>query len=315
MMNSIASVIIPVYNTSEYLNRCVASCLCQSYSDLEILLVDDGSTDSSLEICRSIAEDDDRVIVITQHNLGASKARNTGLDSAKGEFIMFLDSDDWIDPNMVCVLVSKAKTYPEAQVVQTRVPGDMRHQSEDSLLSGQQAVKCLLEGSWWGPCCKLIRRESIDSLRFPDKTISEDYLFNYQLFHSIDLVYYLDKCYYHRTDRQDGLSKLQLSKRKFDEFYNVKEVSDRVGIDYPQYKQLADSHLAGTCLKLLFLVLENKAEGEYSEELKLILDCIRDNYYSFMKNPSINKHQRVLLASCFSKCSARIAERVYHAVK
>lgn len=311
----LASIIVPVYNSSNYINRCVVSCLSQTYTDIELILIDDGSTDNSLEICRSLANDDDRIILLSQSNRGASEARNAGLRIARGYYIMFVDSDDWVESDMISSMIDARHDYPEAQVIQTRIPGDMKHQLGDKLISGSQAVNCLLEGSWWGPYCKLICRESIGRLRFPDKTISEDYLFNYNLFSNIDNVYYLDKCYYHRTDRPESLSKLQLSKRKFDEFYNVKEVSDKVGIDYPQYKQLADSHLAGTCLKLLFLVLENKAEREYSEELKLILDCIRDNYFSFMKNPSINKHQRVLLASCFSKCSACFAERVYHAIK
>ena len=125
----------------------------------------------------------------------------------------------------------------------------------------------------------------------------------------------MDNCYYHRTDRPGSLSKIQLSKRKFDEFYNVKEVSDRVKVEYPQFKLLADSHLAGTCLKLLFLIFEDRAERQYSDELELILDCIHDNYSSFLKNPNINQHQRVLLACCFSKTSARFSERVYHLLK
>lgn len=311
----LASIIVPVYNSSGFIKRCVVSCLSQTYSELELILIDDGSTDDSLDICRSLAKNDDRIVLLSQSNRGASEARNTGLRSATGNYIIFVDSDDWIESDMLSSMIDARHDYPEAQVIQTRVPGDMKHQLGDKYISSSQAVNCLLEGSWWGPCCKLICRGSIGSLRFPDKTISEDYLFNYQLFHKIDRVYYLDKCFYHRTDRPDSLSKLQLSKRKFDEFYNVKEVSDRVGVDYPQYKQLADSHLAGTCLKLLFLIFQNKAERQYPEELKLILDCVRDNYLSFMKNPSINKHQRVLLASCFSKCSARIAERIYHAVK
>ena len=308
------SIIVPIYNSREYVNRCCTSILHQTYCDIELILVDDGSYDNSLDVCIDIASRDSRVKVFSQPNAGASSARNRGMEEATGDYLFFVDSDDWIDSDMISCMIDALQDNPDAQVIQTRVPGDIRHQLGDMFISGSEAVKCLLEGSWWGPYCKLILRESIGSLRFPYKTISEDYLFNYNLFSKIDNVYYLDKCFYHRTYRPGSLSKLQLSKRRFDEFYNVKEVGDRVGVDYPQYKQLADSHLAGTCLKLLFMIFDNKAEGEYSEELKLILDCLRDNYFSFMKNPSINKHQRVLLASCFSKCSARIAERFFHAV-
>lgn len=309
------SIVVPVYNTGEYLSRCIDSCLNQTYAYIELILVDDGSTDGSSDICKSYIESDSRVKFFSQQNRGASVARNVGIVASEGDFIMFVDSDDWIEPTMVFDLVSVAMNHPEVQVVQSFVPNDMNNQIGDRVMAGNQAIKCLLEGSWWGPYCKLIRRESIAELRFPERTISEDYLFNYQLFSKIDKLYYLDKCFYHRNDRPGSLSKLQLSKRKFDEFYNVKEVSDRVSSDYPQYKLLADSHLAGTCLKLLFLIYENNADSQYETEREMIMDCIRSNYHSFIRNSFINKNQRLLLATCFSKYSARISERVYHFFK
>ena len=309
------SIIVPVYNSSEYINRCIDSIIGQKCADIEVVIIDDGSDDDSLAICKDIALKDSRVKVFSQPNSGASSARNRGLDIATGEYVMFVDSDDWIEPDMIDGMMNVILNNPEIQIVQTRVPADMKDRVGDQVLDGTQAVKYLLEGSWWGPVCKLIRRELIEDIRFPEKTISEDYLFNYQLFNDSKGVYYLDNCYYHRTDRPGSLSKIQLSKRKFDEFYNVKEVSDRVKVEYPQFKLLADSHLAGTCLKLLFLIFENRAEKQYSGELELILDCINDNYYSFLKNPNINQHQRILLASCFSKASARFSERVYHILK
>ena len=314
-MNQKSSIIVPVYNSSKYINRCIDSVIGQKYADLEVVIIDDGSNDDSLAVCKDIASRDSRVKVFSQPNSGASSARNRGLDIATGGYVMFVDSDDWIEPEMLDRMVRVFKYNPEIQIVQTRVPEDMKDQVGDQSFNGTRAVKCLLEGSWWGPYCKLIRRDLLGDTRFPEKTISEDYLFNYLLFNKANYIQYLDTCYYHRTDRPDSLSKIQLSKRKFDEFYNVKEVSDRVDIDYPQYKLLADSHLAGTCLKLLFMVFENRAEKQYSGELELILDCIHDNYFSFLKNPNINQHQRILLASCFSKASARFSERVYHILK
>ncbi len=309
------SVIVPIYNTASSLERCVNSLLLQTVENLELILIDDGSQDNSLAICRHLAQEDSRVIVLSQLNEGASSARNKGLEIATGEYVMFVDSDDWIEPDMIERMISVFQNNPRVQIVQTRVPADMKNQVGNQLLGGNEAVRCLLDGSWWGPYCKLICRDLIGDIRFPEKTISEDYLFNYLLFNKAEYVQYLDTCYYHRTDRPDSLSKMQLSKRKFDEFYNVKEVSDRVDIEYPQYKLLADSHLAGTCLKLLFMIFENRAEKQYSGELELILDCIHDNYFSFLKNPNIKKHQRVLLASCFSKYPARFTERLYHLYK
>lgn len=93
------SIIVPVYNAGKFLEKCINSLLNQTVSDLEVILVNDGSTDNSLEICNSFAVKDSRVKVFSQDNAGQSKARNVGLDSAQGEYITFVDSDDWVDPD------------------------------------------------------------------------------------------------------------------------------------------------------------------------------------------------------------------------
>lgn len=309
------SIIIPVYNSEYSLERCIQSCLSQAYTIFEVILIDDGSDDGSLDLCKSYGALYRYIQVLSQNNSGASSARNRGIEVASGEFFLFVDSDDWIDQELLSEMVKIFEENPGIDVIQTRVPGDFKQQKREGLYSGDEAVKALLEGSWWGPVCKLIRRSSIGDLRFPSKTICEDYYFNYKLFSKIDNLYYLDKCYYHRTDSPGSLSKIGLSKRKFDEFYNVKAVYDSVVIDYPQYRQLAEVHLAGSCLKLLFMVLENNAEDEFQEESKDLLSCLHNNYWSFIKNPSIPLKERVLLSCCFSRSFAKFCERIYHCLE
>lgn len=104
------SVIVPIYNIEEYLPACIESILNQTYKDLEILLIDDGSTDNSGKICDEYAEKDKRCIVIHQQNKGRSEARNTGLNHAKGEYISFIDSDDYIHPQMLEILYETLQT-------------------------------------------------------------------------------------------------------------------------------------------------------------------------------------------------------------
>lgn len=108
MMTPAISVIVPVYNVASYLNQCVDSVLAQSLEDFELLLIDDGSTDASPAICDSYAERDSRVRVVHQPNRGASAARNVGLEQAHGEFITFLDGDDWLDAETLDVSLSAA---------------------------------------------------------------------------------------------------------------------------------------------------------------------------------------------------------------
>ena len=105
------SVIVPVYKTEKYLKRCVDSILCQTYSDLEVILVDDGSPDACPQICDSYQEKDARVVVLHQKNAGVSAARNAGLDHASGAYITFVDSDDYIEPNMYSSMMQTAQKY------------------------------------------------------------------------------------------------------------------------------------------------------------------------------------------------------------
>lgn len=109
MNNGVVSVIIPVFQSEKYLLRCVESVLKQTYSEIEIILLDDGSSDNSLSICEKLAEEDVRIKVFHHDNIGVAATRNKGLDYAMGQFILFLDSDDWIDTNTLSVMVSSLR--------------------------------------------------------------------------------------------------------------------------------------------------------------------------------------------------------------
>lgn len=109
MIAETISVIVPVYNAEKYLDRCVESIVAQTYKNLEIILVDDGSTDNSPAICDAWAKKDSRIRVIHKKNGGVSSARNAGLDACTGDYIGFADADDWMEPDMYEVLIGNAK--------------------------------------------------------------------------------------------------------------------------------------------------------------------------------------------------------------
>lgn len=110
MINPTLSIIIPVYNSSRYLEECVNSILSQTYGDFELILIDDGSTDNSLEICNGFKKTDKRIRIKSVLNGGPASARNHGLDMARGKYVMFIDSDDWIDPGSLSELMSEIKS-------------------------------------------------------------------------------------------------------------------------------------------------------------------------------------------------------------
>ena len=185
MVNPKISVIIPVYNAEVYLHRCVDSVLSQSFKDFELLLVDDGSVDSSADICDEYANGDERVRVFHKKNGGVSSARNLGLDNARGEWVVFVDADDWIVDNGFNVDYNILKEdlilFPyyiyEIKDAISYIPTEC-YVSETSDDLKVFFCRYLHEGFLRTVWSKFFKRELIDSLRFDESIpIGEDHLF------------------------------------------------------------------------------------------------------------------------------------------
>jgi glycosyltransferase involved in cell wall biosynthesis len=185
------SVIIPVYNVENYLCKCIDSVLQQTYSNIEIILIDDGSDDGSGIICDEYAKQDSRIVVIHQENSGLSSARNTGLDHATGDWIAFLDSDDWIQPEMYEILFHLAEDYnADISSCQTRFcrSGEAEPIIYDdnavSIFTSEEMINELLTQQKvrfevWN---KLWKRALIGDIRFKIGQVSEDIYFDRVLF-------------------------------------------------------------------------------------------------------------------------------------
>ena len=199
------SVIIPVYNTKQYLQNCLDSILAQTYTDLEILFIDDGSTDGSGELLDLFAEQDSRVRVLHKMNGGVSSARNRGLDEARGEYITFVDSDDLLEPDMYETLMGLIRTYDV----------DIAHCSYNRITDGvvkpignsgalyrqdrETALRCFLTGKLFIGSCwnKLYAAKLFENVRFDeDIKMSEDLLVNFQVFSRAEFTVFLDVCKY-----------------------------------------------------------------------------------------------------------------------
>lgn len=189
--NTLVSIIVPVFNVKPYLVRCVDSLLAQTYSNLEIILVDDGSTDGSGRICDLYANSDPRVRVIHKGNGGVSSARNKGIEVCKGQFVSFVDSDDWVASDFIGVLMSNLATFDadisscgiqrvsgerDSNVVQSRrAPGP-------SVMGNVEATKGAIMDTWlfFSVCNRLYKRSLIDATRFSTRmTFAEDQYFNF----------------------------------------------------------------------------------------------------------------------------------------
>lgn len=225
------SIIIPVYNTEDYLQKCVNSILSQSFVNFELFLVDDGSTDKSGAICDEYAKKDFRVYVHHQNNSGASAARNYALDRASGEYIAFIDSDDYICPDYLSKLYDIA-INEQAEVVMCRQfcfkDGDSIVNSEDidniayKTMSGREAIIMRYKGNFSiAPGAKLISRKLFKTVRFPvGKSFEDQAVIPYVIYISKKFCITEKRMYYYRI-REQSLSHCEFSEKVFDNILHM----------------------------------------------------------------------------------------------
>lgn len=206
------SVIVPVYNVEPYLRKCLDSIVNQTYRDLEILVIDDGSTDGSGKICDEYAEYDERIRVFHTVNRGLSAARNLGLDNVTGDWIGFVDSDDWIDPDMYELLLKRA-LETGADVVECGYFKEYSNMTIKTIhtkakRTGKAAVQALLNGEQstdvWS---KLWNKTCFESIRYTEGRVFEDVAITYRLFLISNYDVYIDETKYHWLQRKNSLSK------------------------------------------------------------------------------------------------------------
>ena len=222
------SVLVPVYNTQAFLPACVDSILNQTYSPLEVILVNDGSTDDSAALCDAYAARDSRVRVIHQGNGGLSAARNAGLDAARGDLLAFIDSDDTIHPEMMARLY-QALSSSNAQMSVCNYAlvdekGAMDRQGvqaiRDEVLEGKANILHKLEedGNWYWvvACTKLYRKELFRTLRFPLGKLHEDEFVIHHVLLGCDKVACISNALYYYFQRSDSITGSAYSLRRLD---------------------------------------------------------------------------------------------------
>lgn len=216
-MNTI-SIIVPIYNSSEYLDRCVESIVSQTYKDLEILLVDDGSTDNSLKMCNDWAKKDNRIVVLHQENGGQGSARNMALDVAKGQYIAFVDSDDWISKDMFQILYHNMKVHnADISCCNNGTVGEVT--SGDIKIFEQPGIMWEHlqhhKGTGHSPCDKLYKKILFDGVRYNELRAYEDCATVYRIFHNAKKMVWEDTTLYYYTSRPNSTMTSSFSSVKY----------------------------------------------------------------------------------------------------
>ena len=254
------TVVVPVYNVREYLERCFSSVTGQDYRNMEIILVDDGSTDGSGQLCDELAGRDNRVRVIHKENGGLGSARNAGMDNAKGEILSFIDSDDWIEPGMYTTMVGlmrKDRSQIAACGIQRVTErGEISYYNDDlderAVYSTEEALRELprnerLSNSM---CNKLFRRETMDGLRINEQIAYEDNPYTPRCIARAERVSYTAEPFYCYFERAGSISRKAFSVREFDRITADRMRLEFYRTEFPQCEDAAAIAFIGSCLKI-----------------------------------------------------------------
>lgn len=230
------SVIVPVYKTENYLERCIRSILVQDYEDFELILIDDGSPDACGEICERYGKTDSRVRVLHQKNAGVSAARNAGIELAEGKYLCFIDSDDWVEQNMFSFMMDMIEQN-KAQAGACSIFSEYKNAvfrhcpNEEEICCGSSgAIKMLLEGEKMtgGIGGKFVQRSVLGTLRFPEGHVYEDTFFVPDLLLRASKTVVTTKPLYHYTKRRESTTGRSYRPEDYDLIYAYEYTRKRV---------------------------------------------------------------------------------------
>lgn len=273
------SVIVPVYKVEPYLRKCLDSIVNQTYQNLEIILIDDGSPDHCGAICDEYAVNDERIKVIHQPNAGLSSARNAGLVEATGEYIGFVDSDDWIDLNMYEYLLSNALSENadicicgryEEYSTKTITKGYPKQE----VLDTEAALLVLLRNNFiqnfvWD---KLWRRKLFEDVYFPEGRTYEDIAIVHRLFERAEKVQCLPNAKYHYLQRTDSIIGDTSLKNKMNHYMAAKQRYSEMVEKWPQFRPLLEGQCVASAIGIWCSWLDNPGteRKQHQEEVRKI---------------------------------------------
>ena len=303
---TLLSVIVPVYNVEECLGRCVDSILAQTYSHLAVILVDDGAKDKSGAICDDYAARDSRVKVIHKENGGLSSARNAGLDAAQGEYIAFVDSDDWITTDAYAHMLSLARKYDVKLVCGGRydVSGKTGEKTlglcptrEEVISAEELAGRIFLwDGCDSSACDKLYHRSILENYRFPEGKVCEDVPVTYKIVLSAECVAMSDRPFYHYYHRAGSISKTAaITEKTFHFSQHTETIYPYIRENHPSIEPQA-RYLRVRSLSHILLLLEQAGEDvrqQFSKEYRHARKELRKHTVFILKSPYFGKKEKI----------------------
>lgn len=310
------SVIIPVYKVEKYIKKCVESVLNQTYENYEIILVDDGSPDNCPNICDEYAKLNKKIKTYHKQNGGLSDARNYGIERSVGEYITFIDSDDFVQNTYLEVLYTNIKKndcevsacshfvlYNNSKINLNKIV--------EKKYDKNTAMKDLLYGyidtsSW----AKLYKREIFNDIKFPVGKIFEDTATTYKIFDKCKNIYVTTEQLYNYVIRENSITTSKFNKKKFDLINVSIEMHDFIKKNYPQYIDASISKLLRSYISTYNLLITYK--NDFNKEKKEIQKFIKDNRKTTIFDSNAMKKERIaLITTLFGFYTYNIVYKIY----
>ena len=286
----LVSIIVPVYNVREYLDACLESIIGQTYKNIEIIIVDDGSIDGSSDICDQFSIKDRRVKVLHKQNGGLSSARNAGIDICKGSYIAFADSDDWMMPDMIESLISNIIEFnadiaccdyfsDEHNIPQGRGVSKYDNSTAISMLFDENGYKCYA----WN---KIYKTDLFNNIRYPEGELFEDIKTTYLLLKKASCVLYIKEPKYYYRLRENSITRKTFSKKDLDLINAINFVrDDSLWLEKSKRERL----LAGYINYYLFYLKKGFSDkGQIDNEIRLFQKFVLKNLLMIIKSDFVH---------------------------
>lgn len=303
------SIIVPVYNVEAYLRKCIDSILAQTYKSIEVILVDDGSSDQSPEICDNYAKEDSRVTVMHQKNGGLSDARNTGIEAVSGSWISFIDSDDWIEEDFIERLLNLATRHKadigicghrkvlEGGVVEATT---IKPKPQATAMNNLDALRDLLTRQRCGGVMtwnKLYRAHIFtdNNIRFPKGRVHEDNFTTYKTLYYANKVAYMDEPLYNYLQRGDSIMGEPFSLKRLDILDAIDETEQFIDTHELPLSEEITYYRAIICMQLLQKIYLSSSHEKFTHEEKNIRDSLIATRKSLKHNSLLRARDKVRL--------------------
>ena len=296
------SVIVPIYKVEKYLDRCVKSLVEQVYYNLEIILVDDGSPDFCPEKCQEWSGRDERIKVIHKQNGGLSDARNAGLEIAKGEYVLFVDSDDWVSPDYVTCLYQAVHSTDsdicECEIVKTdqEISADATEKESGSICyETEEALKLLIQDSVFHQYVwnKIYKIDCLKGISFVKGKVNEDEFWTYQVFGRANKIAKIQKKLYYYFQRSESIMGVKYSVKRLDALEAKIERQKYIEKNFPSLNLIARTNLIQSCMYCGQMIILDMDGLERDKALKKARSYFKIATTTRMRNLSMPAKQKM----------------------